>query len=125
MNPGQGFGELGAFVERLFFVGFSAVAFLALVVVVGLLVRFLLVATKAAEIYVRRNSPPASPRTTSAPTSTAPASTVQTSTVPLPTTVQTTTVPLPTTVPGAPPAQPGAQAPGRPHPSTASPIDPR
>ena len=59
------------------------------IIVVGLLVvlvRFLLVATKAAEIYVSKNSPaqPVAPATTAAttPAATTPAATAATSTTP-------------------------------------------
>ncbi|WP_150306875.1 hypothetical protein [Planctomonas psychrotolerans] len=112
MNPEDRFAGFSALVERLFFVGFSAVAFLALVVVVGLLVRFLLVATKAAEIYVRQNSaaPGARPSSPGASASTAGPS---------------------TTVPGAPPTRPyprstaGTDSHEGATTSTASPVDPR
>lgn len=46
---------------QLLFVGFSIVFWLALIAVLVLLVRFLLIATKAAQIYLRRQEPPRQP----------------------------------------------------------------
>jgi hypothetical protein len=43
---------------QLLFVGFSIVFWLAVIAILVLLVRFLLVATKAAQVYLRRHEPP-------------------------------------------------------------------
>jgi hypothetical protein len=51
-------GGLSSIVERVLYVGFSAVLFVLLLAVLALLVRFLWIGTKAAQIYVRRHEPP-------------------------------------------------------------------
>lgn len=58
---------------QLLFVGFSIVFWLAVIAILVLLVRFLLVATKAAQVYLRRHEPPRQQTPPSDPTPPAPA----------------------------------------------------
>jgi hypothetical protein len=51
-------GGFSSVIERVLYIGFSAVLFVLLLAVLALLVRFLWIGTKAAQIYVRRHEPP-------------------------------------------------------------------
>jgi predicted lipid-binding transport protein (Tim44 family) len=53
----DGFNLRFGFIQVLF-AGFSILFWLALLAVLALLVRFLIIATKAAQLYLRRNEPP-------------------------------------------------------------------
>jgi cytoskeletal protein RodZ len=57
-------GGFASVVERLLYIGFSAVLFLLLLAVLALLARFLWIGTRAAQIYVREHEPPRPPRST-------------------------------------------------------------
>ncbi|CAN5220640.1 hypothetical protein BH11ACT4_BH11ACT4_02850 [soil metagenome] len=100
---GYGPGLLGGFthvIGALMGALFGFFIFLVVIGLVFLLVRFLLVATKAAHIYVAKNSPPPAPR---------PAATVAPTGPAAPTTVRpSTTTPRATTTSTAakPPAKP-------------------
>jgi cytoskeletal protein RodZ len=60
-DDGYGFPSV---LERVLYIGFSAVLSLVLLAVLALLIRFLWVGTKAAQIYVRTHEPPRPPRST-------------------------------------------------------------
>lgn len=58
-GPGLGFGGFGHFVGVIVGGLLSFFLFLVAVALIFLLVRFLLVATRAAHLYIAKNSPPA------------------------------------------------------------------
>jgi hypothetical protein len=60
-DDGYGFPSV---LERVLYIGFSAVLSLVLLAVLALLIRFLWIGTKAAQIYVRTHQPPRPPRST-------------------------------------------------------------
>ena len=126
-TPWGGFGPLGHILTTVI-AGFWFIAvFVVTVGLLFLLVRFLLVGTRAAQIYVARNAPvvpPASasttPATSPATSPAAPAEAATSSVVP-PTTTSTSTVtkPISTKPTSAPGATPGTKS------ATRGPAKPR
>jgi predicted lipid-binding transport protein (Tim44 family) len=81
---GPGFGAFGGIIESVVAGMFFLLCFAVVVGLLFVLVRFLLIATKAAEIYVAKNSTaqPVAPATT-APAATTPVTTTTASTTPI------------------------------------------
>jgi predicted lipid-binding transport protein (Tim44 family) len=91
---GPGSGAFGGIIESVIAGLFFLLCFAVVVGLIFVLVRFLLVATKAAEIYVAKNRSmaPVDP-TTSAPATTTPVATSTATTTPVATTAVTKPVP--------------------------------
>ena len=98
---GPGLGAFGGIIDSVIAGLFFLLCFAVVVGLLFVLVRFLLVATKAAEIYVAKNSTtqPVAP-TTTAPAATSPVATNTVATTPITTTV---TKPAPRTRTPKPP----------------------
>jgi predicted lipid-binding transport protein (Tim44 family) len=97
-----GFGPFGHFIGAIVGGLLSLFLFLVVIGLLFLLVRFLLVATKAAHIYVAKNSPAAPPAATPRSGSAGPAYAPKPTTVVAPTTPVATTPPKPATKPRTP-----------------------
>lgn len=128
-EPGFGFGFGGVNFLHLLFVGFAILLWLVLLAALALLVRFLLIGTKAARVYLRLNDhrPHAPTSTPSGGHAPAPAAghaspsahaSAEPAAGPAPASAQAPSA----AVPGATPADPGRPTPSTPDPTLQMPV---